>query len=260
MNGIIINIDPEIFRLGSLSVSWHGFFMVVGLVVAVLLSARLVARAGLSVDQLYTIALWSIPGGIIGARLIHVIDYWDYYIANPGNILAIHRGGLALWGGILGGLLVALLYARIKNLNLAGYADKIAPGMILGQAIGRIGDVINGEHFSITAGSPWGVVYTNPNSPAFGLPPSHLAVGYELLMDLVIFGVLMRLLGRIKPDGTLFLLYLASYSVGRFFLSFLRLDSKTVQLGLNQPQWLSLIVLVAVLVFFFLRRKSQTAD
>lgn len=260
MNGIVINIDPVIFHLGSLTVAWHGLFMVVGLVVAVLLSARLVARAGLSVDQFYTIALIGIPGGIIGARLIHVIDYWDYYMANPGNILAIQRGGLALWGGILGGLLAVLIYARIKNLSVFDYADRMAPGMILGQAIGRIGDVINGEHFSIAAGSPWGVVYTHPNSPALGLPPAHLAVGYELLMDLVIFGVLMRLLGRIKPDGTLFLLYLASYSVGRFFLSFLRLDSKTVQLGMNQPQWLSLFVVIAVLVLFFYRRKSQTAD
>ncbi len=260
MNGMTINIDPIIFRIGSLEIAWHGIFMVVGLVAAVLLSVRLVAKAGLSVDQFYNIALWSIPGGIIGARLIHVIDYWDFYIANPGNILAIYKGGLALWGGILGGILVALLYARIKKLNIAGYADRIGLGMILGQALGRIGDVINGEHFSIAAGSPWGVVYTHPNSPAAGLPPAHLAVGYELVMDLVIFGVLMRLLGRIKPDGTLFLLYLASYSVGRFFISFLRLDSKTVQLGLNQPQWLSLFVVIAVVVLFFYRRKSQNAD
>ena len=133
-------------------------------------------------------------------------------------------------------------------------------GLVLAQAIGRIGDIINGQHISIVTNLPWGVVYTHPNSPALGLPPSHLAVGYEMVMDLVIFGVLMRLLGRIKPDGTLFLLYLASYSVGRFFLSFLRLDSKTVQLGLNQPQWLSLFVVIAVLVLFFYRRKSQTAD
>ncbi len=259
MNGMTINIDPAIFHLGPLSVSWHGLLMVVGIITAVLLSARLVSRAGLSVDQLYNLALWCVPGGIIGARLIHVIDYWDFYIANPGRILAIHLGGLALWGGILGGILVALIYARVKKLKIAGYADRIAPGIILAQAIGRIGDVINGEHFSISAGSPWGVIYTHPDSPAFGLPPAHLAVGYELVMDLVIFGVLLRLLGRIKPDGTLFLLYLASYSVGRFLLSFLRLDSNTVLLGLNQPQWLSIMVLIVVIVLFFRRRKSETA-
>ncbi len=259
MNGIVININPEIFGVGSLSVSWHGLLMVLGIITAVLLSARLVAKAGLSVDQLYNLAFWSVPGGILGARFIHVIDYWDYYIANPGNIMAIQKGGLALWGGILGGILVALIYARIKKLKLAEYADRIAPGIILAQAIGRIGDVINGEHFSTTAGSPWGVVYTHPNSPAFGRPPTHLAVGYELVMDLVIFGVLMKLLGRMKPDGTLFLLYLAAYSVGRFLLSFLRLDSNTVLLGLNQPQWLSIMVLVVVIVLFFRRHKSETA-
>ena len=254
-----ININPEIFGVGSLSVSWHGLLMVVGIITAVLLSARMVSKAGLSPDELYNIALVCVPAGIVGARLIHVFDYWDFYIANPGLIPALHRGGLALWGGILGGILAAFIYARIKKLKLWDYADRIAPGIILAQAIGRIGDVINGEHFSLAVGSPWGVVYTNPNSPAFGNPPAHLAVGYEMVMDLIIFGVLMKLQGRIKPDGTIFLLYLASYSIGRFLLSFLRLDSNTVLLGLNQPQWLSLIVLIVVAVIFFRRRKSEPA-
>ena len=145
-----------------------------------------------------------------------------------------------------------IIVARIRAFPLAPYADLAALGLILAQAIGRIGDVINGEHISTTTGLPWGVVYTHPNSPGYGLPPVHPAVAYELLMDLFIFGILWKLLGRIRPDGSLFLLYLILYSIDRFFLAFLRLDSNTVFLSLNQAQWISLIVLlvaIPVLVF-----------
>jgi len=254
---ITINIDPILINLGPFSISWHSLLMTIGIAVGVLLPARLAVRGGLSVERLYTIALWGIPGGIIGARLIHVIDYWDRYMANPGDILAVYKGGLALYGGILGGILAVLIYSRLKKVSISEYADKLAPGMILAQAIGRIGDIINGEHISKSVGPPWGVVYTHPGSPGYGLPPSHLAVGYELLMDLIIFGVLWKLQGQVKPDGGLFLLYLIIYSVGRFFLSFLRLDSNTVILGLNQAQWLALMVLVVALPMLLLRQASR---
>ncbi len=253
---INIGIDPILVTLGVFSISWHSLFMAVGIVVGVWLPAYLVAKAGLSVDTIYSMALWAVPGGIIGARLVHVIDYWGYYSANPGSILAFWQGGLALWGGILGGTLTAIIFARIRGFSLAGYADQIAPGLILAQAIGRIGDIINGEHFSSLTGLPWGVVYTHPNSPSYGLLPQHPAVAYELLMDLFIFGIIWKLRGRIRPDGSLFLLYFVLYSAGRFFLSFLRLDSNTVFLSLSQPQLISILVLVIATPLLVFRRVS----
>ena len=255
---ITIGIDPILISLGSFSLSWHGLFMAIAIVVGVWLPAYLVAKAGLSGDRLYSLALWAVPGGIIGARLVHVIDYWSYYSANPGAILAFWEGGLALWGGILGGTLTAVIFTRIRGFPIGGYADLAALGLLLAQAIGRIGDVINGEHISKGTSLPWGVVYTHPDSPSYGLPPSHPATGYELLMDLLIFSILWKLRGRVQPGGTLFLLYLIIYSTGRFFLSFLRLDSNTVVLGLNQAQWLSLIVLAAALPLLLLQQISQS--
>ena len=207
-------------------------------------------------DRLYSLSLWGIPGGIIGARLVHVIDYWSYYSANLGAILAFWEGGLAIWGGILGGILVVIIVARIRAFPLAPYADLAALGLILAQAIERIGDIINGEHISKVPSLPWGVSYTHLNSPAFGLPPTHPAVAYELLMDLIIFGVLLKLRRRIRPDGSVFLLYLVTYSFGRFFLSFLRLDSNTVLIGFNQAQWLSLIVLAIALPILLFQQGS----
>ncbi|MFC2034557.1 prolipoprotein diacylglyceryl transferase [Chloroflexota bacterium] len=253
---INIGLDPILFTLGPFSITWHSLFIVVGIAVGVWIPARLVAKAGLSTDRLYMIALLGVPGGIIGARLVHVIDYWSYYLANPGIIFAFWQGGLAIWGGILGGTLTVLIFAKIKGFALGHYADLAALGLILAQAIGRIGDIINGEHFSTATDLPWGVVYTHPNSPAYGFPPTHPAVAYELLMDLFIFGIMWKLRGRIQPDGSLFLLYLILYSVGRFFLSFLRLDSNTVFLSLNQPQWICLLVLLIAIPLLLFSKVS----
>ncbi|MBI2850554.1 MAG: prolipoprotein diacylglyceryl transferase [Chloroflexi bacterium] len=252
---IQIGIDPVIIRLGALSLTWHSLFSLMGIVVGVWLPARLAAKAGLSPDTVYSMAIWAVPGGIVGARLVHVIDYWSYYAANPGAILAIWTGGIAIWGAIFGGSVGALVYARVNGIRLAPYADLIAPALILGQAIGRIGDIINGEHFSKLTDLPWGVVYTHPDSPAYGLPASHPEVAYELIMNLLIFAMLWALRKRIRREGNLFLIYLVSYSAGRFLLSFLRLDSNTVFLSLNQAQWISLLVLVVSLLPLLLLRR-----
>ena len=261
---ITINIPPVLFSLGPFVLSWHGLFIVIAIIAAVWLSSRLCVRAGLSADQLFSIAIWAVPGGVIGARLVHVIDYWDVYIARPATIFALWEGGLAIWGAILGGIITTIVYAWVRRFSIAAYMDQIAPGLILAQAIGRIGDIINGEHFSALTNLPWAVVYTHPDSPAFGRLPSHPAVAYEMLLDLLILGILFRMWGKLRPDGALFLVYLILYSVGRFFLSFLRLDSNTVFLWLNQPQWICLIVLaVAVPLLVYRRaayRKQQVSD
>ena len=254
---ITINIDPVLIHLGPLTVTWHSLLIVVGIIAAVILARWLVKqRSWLSLDTLYSILAWSIPGGIIGARLVAVVDRWDLYMADPGRILAIWEGGLAIWGAILGGAITAVIYGRVKKLPVGAYLDMMAPGLIMAQAIGRIGDIINGEHFSTVTSLPWAVVYTHPNSPAVGRAPTHPAVAYELLMDLVILGILWRLIGRLRPDGAFVMVYLIMYSVGRFFLSFLRLDSNTVFLTLNQPQWICIIVVVVAVFWLVWRRAS----
>ena len=117
------------------------------------------------------LALWTVPGGLVGARLVHVIDYWSYYSANPGTILAFWEGGLALWGGILGGTLVAVIFARIRGFPLARYADLAALGLLLAQAIGRIGDVINGEHINLWNPSAYQTLFLKLNFPNFPIIP-----------------------------------------------------------------------------------------
>lgn len=244
---INIGINPDIASLGPLTLTWHGLFSAVAGVVAVWLATRLAVKWSVDKGQLYNVLLWAIPGGLVGGRAVFVIDYWDSFSQQPLTIFAIQEGGTALWGAILGGMITAAVYALVKGYNLWPILDIGGIGMVLGQAIGRVGDIINGEHISATTTLPWGFVYTHPLSPGYGLPAQHPAVAYEMLMDLAIFGLLWRLKDRLQPPGSLFLLYLSLYSFGRFFLSFLREDSHFVALGLNQAQWLSLVVLMLAL-------------
>ena len=127
-------------------------------------------------------------------------------------------------------------------------------------AIGRIGDIINGEHFAKFTDLPWGVIYTHPLSPASGRPATHPAVGYELLFDVALLAALWPLRNRLRPNGMFFCLYGATYSVGRFFLSFLREESNVYFGGLNEAQIVALIVLALTLPLLVWRTQIVRAD
>ncbi|MBF8304283.1 MAG: prolipoprotein diacylglyceryl transferase [Dehalococcoidia bacterium] len=257
---IYIGVNPDIAKLGPLTLSWHGVFGVIGGALATWLIFRL-DRSGLNVNKshLSEVLLWGIIGGLVGSRTVHVIDYWEFYSANPQAILAIYEGGHAIWGAILGGVITVAIYARVKRYPVGNLLDSGAIGLILGQAIGRIGDIINGEHLSAYTSLPWGFIYTHPNSPSYGLPAQHPAVAYEMLWDLAVFSVLWKLKRTLRPPGSLFLLYLSLYAFGRFLLSFLRHDSNFVGLGLNQPQWISLTVLVVAVPWLLIRLRRESS-
>jgi prolipoprotein diacylglyceryl transferase len=268
--GIPIHIDPTLFRwdgLGfPLQITWHGFFTAVGTLVGIWLAVRWATRAGYTEDDTFSVAMWGVIGAIVGARLFHVIDQWDLYARDPIAILRVNEGGLAIFGTVVGGPLAGALYAWRRGLNVARLADIAAPPLILGMGIGRIGDIINGEHHgTAAAGFPLAFTYTHPNTLGELNQPVHLAVGYEMVLDLVIFGVLVWLARgvirgpdgkwqwnwqpRYPRDGMLFWIFLLLYSVGRFFVQFYRIDS-VFAIGLSQAQLLS--VLSAMVAIWFL--------
>jgi phosphatidylglycerol:prolipoprotein diacylglycerol transferase len=240
-----------------LQITWHGFFTAVGTLIGIWLAVRWAVRAGFTEDDTFSVAMWGVIGAIVGARLFHVIDQWDYYSQDPISILKVNEGGLAIYGTIVGGPVAGALYARYKRLNVARLADVASPPLILGMAIGRIGDIINGEHHGAhAAGFPLAVVYTNPNTLGEPGIPVHLAVGYELIMDLIIFAALVWMARgfirgktggwrfnwdpRLPRDGMLFWMFLCLYSLGRFFIEFYRQDTPFA-LGLSQAQLLSIL-------------------
>lgn len=256
---IRIGLSPDLIHVGSFMVTWHSFITAISVVIAVVLIGRWAKQSGLKDDMVSSVAMWAIPGGIIGARLVHVIDNWGYYSTNPGQIIAVWSGGIAIYGAIAGGVIAGAAYAAWKGFPVRRLLDISAPGLIIAQGIGRIGDLINGEHFSTLTDLPWGVVYTHPVSPGYGRPPTHPAVGYEMLADFALFGLLWVLRGRLRPEGSLFALYAALYGAIRFPLSFLRLDSNTMVLGLNQQAWISLLVLAGAVVALLLLRPRFTS-
>ena len=266
---ISIGINPNLIDFGDFTLSWHGVMTFVAVATAVWLVARWGAKEGMIVDSIYSVAVWGIIGGVIGARILHVIDFWDeVYRDDFISVFSVWSGGIAIYGAIIGGFIGGSLYIMIRNsewflslwrtvfpfmgeahrANLPGIgrlADITAPALLIAQAIGRVGDVINGEHFSKVTELPWGVIYTHANSPGVFRPPTHPAVGYELLFDLVLLAAIWPLRDRLRPHGMFFALYLASYSIGRVFLSFLREEFNEYFGGnLNEAQVVAIIVVL----------------
>ena len=266
---ISIGINPNLIDFGDFTLSWHGVMTFVAVATAVWLVARWGAKEGMIVDSIYSVAVWGIIGGVIGARILHVIDFWDeVYRDDFISVFSVWSGGIAIYGAIIGGFIGGSLYIMIRNsewflslwrtvfpfmgeahrANLPGIgrlADITAPALLIAQAIGRVGDVINGEHFAKVTELPWGVIYTHANSPGVFRPPTHPAVGYELLFDLVLLAAIWPLRDRLRPHGMFFTLYLATYSIGRFFLSFLSEEFNEYFSGnLNEAQVVAIIVLL----------------
>ena len=248
---ITIGIDPVAFTIGSIEVMWYGIMVTLAVLTLVLWALREVRRgATFSYDTAFAAALVGIPSGIVVSRLLHVIDQWSYYAQNPGQIIG--ASGLTIYGAVLGTALAIWIYSKFSNFRFGYFADVVAPGIILAQAIGRVGCTINGCCYGIPTSLPWGVVYTHPDSFAPLGVAIHPTQPYEVIACLIIFGILFKLRGRFKPDGSLFLVYLSLYSLWRFGISFLR-EGTPFLFGLHQAQVIGIIVL-AIAVFLLAYR------
>lgn len=241
----MIEIDwNPVPHLGPIPVNWYGFGWAAAYVVGLWLVRRWTPRATLHGDGLDAMSLWVLFGAMIGARLYYIAQNEPAaYLAAPWRILAVWQGGLAYFGGLFGGIGAAYLYTRRHGLSFARVADAFAPAIPVAAAIGRIPCFLDGMDYGTPTRLPWGVTYTNPKSyaPVDGVS-RHPDQVYELLGDLVIAGVLLRLRGRVAP-GALFLWYLILFSALRFALFFVRGNVPVVGLGLKNGQWTALAIL-----------------
>lgn len=258
MNGITIDLDPTIFYWGHFGLRWYGLFFVLAVVAGSWLGLREARRRGFDAEVVQSLIFWAALGGLLGARLFHVIDRWDLYAAEPLRALYFWEGGLAVYGGLLGGVLVGFAYARWLGLPAWRLADALAPGMILGQALGRLACIPNGDAYGAPIDAPWAFVYTNPAAmvpPDLLGKPLHPYPVYELLFDLALLGLLWKLRNVYKTDGLLFLTYAGVYAAGRFLLTFFRMEQVWF-FGLQEAQVVSLVVLVAVVPLISWRLQS----
>jgi len=258
---ITVDLDPIILRLGHIALGWYGLAVVLGVGAAVLVAHREFRRRGLSEDAFWGVVPWSIAGGIIGARAFHVIDNWSTYSADPLNMLAFQKGGLAIGGALLGGIAATILVAGLRRVPLLDGADAVAPGIALGQALGRLGCLVTGDALGSETSLPWGVRYLNPGSmaPAEGVAYQPV-FAYEALWDLALFVLLWTLRRRIKRPGGLFAIYLGLYAAGKFSVTFLR-DENRWLMGLQEAHLVALVLAgVAVAVWVSATAGTRKAE
>lgn len=254
---IRINIAPMLFHLGPFMLSWYGLAVAVAGVVGVWLTLREAKRKGLPTEPITDLVVWVVIGGVVGARLLHVIDRWDLYAANPLQIFAIQKGGLAILGALLGGALAGGFAAWRRRLPIRRVFDAAAPGLVLGQAIGRFGCYVTGDTVGRATDGSWGVMYLNPGAMAPKLGVAYQPVFfYEQLLDVAIFTVLWTFRKRITADGQLFALYLGLYAIGKFALTFFRTEVIWFW-GLQEAQLLALGALVIALIWAVTARRTQ---
>ncbi len=253
---IEIGIDPTI-ELGPVTLAWHGITIALGIVVGAVATARYARERGLDLERLSTLGLLLVVCGMVGARLLYLIESGD--IADPGEWLGTR--GFSLNGGVVAVAVAIGVYIRRKRLSLR-YLDAIAVGFALGLGIGRMGDVINGEHYGPASNFFLAVRNTHPQAETPDPTVAFHSGGlYEVLLGTAIFALVWPLRHRFSRPTILLWAVVALYAAGRFVESFFRLDSPELALGLSSPQLTSvLLLLVAGLGALWARRRYRTRE
>lgn len=245
----------NLFGIEGLNIAWYGAIIAFGIMIGVWLATREAERQGLKTDIVFDLLIIGLPLAIIGARAYYVIFEWPNYADDPMRIFAIREGGLAIYGGVIGGFIAALIFAKRNGFPLLRLTDMVVPSLILGQAIGRWGNYFNQEAF--------GNLVTNPSLQFFpyavlieGLGEWHQATFfYESMWNLGVFAILFYFQKRTKFPGQLLASYFIGYGMGRFWIEGLRTDSLYLIQWLKVSQALSLIlIIVGILMFVFRER------
>lgn len=262
MNGLLGKIDPIAISVGPFRVYWYGIIIAAAIFVAISLATREAKKRGLKEDTIIDIALWAIPIGFVGARLYYVLFEWDYYLQNPGEIIAIWNGGIAIYGGLIAGGLTVYWYTKKKGIPLAFLLDILAPSVLLAQSIGRWGNFMNQE----AHGGPVSRQFLeNLYLPEFIIEQMningtyyHPTFLYESLWSLLGFVIIIILRNRkqLLRQGEVALSYVLWYSTGRFFIEGMRTDSLWIGDFLRVSQALSLVLFIGSILIWYLRRQD----
>lgn len=252
--------------IGPLPIRWYGLLIASAVLIGVSLSTYLAKRRGVNPDLISDLAIWLVVAAIPCARLYYVAFEWESYASRPAEILAIWHGGIAIHGALIGGTLASLLFAKLNKISFWVLADLVAPSVILGQAIGRWGNFFNSEAFGRPTNLPWRLYIPPAQRPGdyAQFEYFHPTFLYESLWNLGVFAILLTLFFRgLKPNsrlknGTLILTYILTYSLGRFWIEGLRMDS--LMLGpLRIAQCVSLVGIIlggAGLFWLYKMRRS----
>lgn len=259
-------MHPILLKLGSITIRYYGLMYVIAISVGFLLISREVRRKGMmcgsdkkrrpiSTDDLLDLLLWMVPAAIIGARIYYVAFQWGYYGSHIADIIKIWQGGLAIHGGVIGGIASVYAFTRVKRIPFWQLTDVIAPSLILGQAIGRLGNLMNGDAYGVPTNLPWGIHFPadSPAGMAYPGQATHPSMIYEMILNLLVFSLLWRIRKRGYKDGFITALYFILYSIARSIVSFTRGDS--LWLGpIRAAHVISAVLILGFGAFIILRR------
>lgn len=243
-------MNPIAFSVFGFEIRWYGIFIAFAMLIASTFVLKKGKKMGISEDDLMDLVIWVLPSAVIGARIYYVMFYdLSFYLSQPMEILNFRAGGLAIHGGVIGGVLAGYLVTKRKNMPFVKLADVVAPVLILGQAIGRWGNYFNGEAHGGPTNLPWGIMVDGVK-----VHPTFL---YESVLDFLIFAFLLKLLNKKQFDGQICALYLILYSVGRFFIEGLRTDSLMVG-PFRTAQVISLaMIALGLAIYSFGKKKAN---
>jgi prolipoprotein diacylglyceryl transferase len=272
MEKLIPSPSLSSFSVGPLTIHFYALCIITGIAAAIWIGRKRYANLGGNPDDVSEVAIWAVPFGIIGGRIYHVITSPAQYFGtngNPVDALKIWEGGLGIWGAISLGAVGAYLYFRTHKttLNFRQLLDSLAPGVVVAQAIGRIGNYFNQEVFGKPTELSWGLEIDPLNRPdGFeSYATFHPTFLYELLWCLVVAVLLIKLPGFLKQitskQGDIFALYILGYTLGRVWIESLRIDEANLILGLRLNIWVSLIVLIAASAYLIAsKRRGNTKE
>jgi phosphatidylglycerol:prolipoprotein diacylglycerol transferase len=251
-------MDPIAFNIFGLPIAWYGIFIATGMLVGILLADFTSKLKNVNYDELLNVVLISFPIAIIGARAYYVIFEFNQYKDNLIEVFNIRQGGLAIHGGLIFGMLAALVYTRYKKQNLLEFADVAAPSIIIGQAIGRWGNFFNSEaHGGMVTE---GFISKFPNFIQNGMLIDgtyyHPTFLYESIWNVMVCVILIYLLTKTFKKGTVFFSYIGLYSIGRFFIEGLRTDSLMFA-GIRVAQLISLAGIAIWIIFLVMNKKKD---
>ncbi|KXO14769.1 prolipoprotein diacylglyceryl transferase [Clostridiales bacterium KA00134] len=246
-------IDPVAFRIGGLGIAWYGVLIALGVLCALVFATRIAEKdKDLYKDCTIDFALFGVPLGIIGARIYYVVFEWGYYKNDLKKIFALREGGLAIYGGIITGIIVAYIFCKKKKISFWSFLDSLAPGVVLAQSIGRWGNYINGEAHGGPTSLPWAI-----EVEGIKVHPTFL---YESLWNFAIFIFLYTYLSKNKKfRGQVFVAYIILYGLGRFFIEAMRTDSLYIG-SFRVSQLVSLAGIALGIILFFYLRKQEKLD
>ncbi|EPD50630.1 prolipoprotein diacylglyceryl transferase [Paenisporosarcina sp. HGH0030] len=260
MNFLLGAFDPIAISLGPIDVRWYGAIIAFGIVLAFLVAQREMLKRGFHEEFLTDLLIWAVPLAILGARLYYVIFKWEYYSENPGDILQVWEGGLAIHGALIASFVTAYVFTKKRKVSFLKLADVVAPSILIGQTIGRWGNFMNQE----AHGGPVSRAFLeNMFLPDWIIEQMridgtyyHPTFLYESIWNFmgVVILILLRRVNLLR--GEMFLFYLIWYSVGRFFIEGLRTDSLYLLGELRTAQVVSLITVVVALLIVVYRRMT----